>query len=123
MMTRSRPWSRVTRASAPRISPSAPSPWTRVGTTSSSATGQRLERTFDRLAAAVSLRVERDGHRLSAVSGRLDALSPLKILERGYSLARDADGRVLKRMAQFPPGRTFRLRVSDGEVPARVVAS
>ncbi len=86
-------------------------------------TGQRLERTFDRLAAAVTLRLERDGHRLSAVSGRLDALSPLKILERGYSLARDADGRVLKRVAQFPPGRTFRLRVSDGEVPARVVAS
>jgi len=26
-------------------------------------------------------------------------------------------------VAQFPAGRTFRLRVSDGEVPARVVAS
>ncbi len=92
-------------------------------TTRAERTGQRLERTFDRLAAAVTLRLERDGHRLSAVSGRLDALSPLKILERGYSLARDADGRVLKRVAQFPPGRTFQLRVSDGEVPARVVAS
>ena len=84
-------------------------------------TEQRLERAFDRLAAAVTLRLERHGHRLSAASGRLDALSPLKILERGYSLARDPDGRVLKRVAQFPAGRAFRLRVSDGEVPARVV--
>jgi len=86
-------------------------------------TEQRLERAFDRLAAGVTLRLERHGHRLSAASGRLDALSPLKILERGYSLARDPDGHVLKRVAQFPLGRAFRLRVSDGEVPARVVGS
>lgn len=81
---------------------------------------QRLDRTVDRLAAAVSLLLERSRHRLAALSGRLDALSPLRILERGYSLARDAEGRVLKRVAQLAPGRAFRLRVSDGEVAARV---
>jgi len=80
---------------------------------------QRLDRTLDRLGGAVTLRLERDRHQLSAISGRLDALSPLKILERGYSLARDGAGHVLKRIAQFPPGRAFRLRVSDGEVAAR----
>jgi len=80
---------------------------------------QRLDRTLDRLGGAVTLRLERDRHQLSAISGRLDALSPLKILERGYSLARDGEGHVLKRIAQFPPGRAFRLRVSDGEVAAR----
>jgi len=47
-------------------------------------------------------------------------LSPLKILARGYALARDDQGRVLKRVAQLPPGLAFRLRVSDGEVAARV---
>src|SRR5438270_3275435 len=80
---------------------------------------QRLDRTLDRLGSAVTLRLERQRHRLSAVSGRLDALSPLRILARGYALARDAEGRVLKRIAQFAPGRAFRLRVSDGEVAAR----
>jgi exodeoxyribonuclease VII large subunit len=80
---------------------------------------QRLDRTLDRLGSAASLLLERKRHQLSAIGGRLDALSPLKILERGYSLARDAEGRVLKRIAQFPPGRAFRLRVSDGEVGAR----
>src|SRR5437762_5574242 len=80
---------------------------------------QRLDRTLDRLGSAVTLRLERQRHRLSAVSGRLDALSPLRILARGYALARDAEGRVLKRVAQFPPGSAFRLRVSDGEVAAR----
>ncbi len=84
---------------------------------------QRLDRSLDRLAGAVALRLERQRHRLSAASGRLDALSPLKILERGYSLARDAGGRVLKRVAELPPGLAFRLRVTDGEVAARVKES
>ncbi|OLD58386.1 MAG: hypothetical protein AUF60_10040 [Gemmatimonadetes bacterium 13_1_20CM_69_28] len=73
---------------------------------------QRLDRTLDRLGSAVTLRLERQRHRLSAVSGRLDALSPLRILARGYALARDAEGRVLKRVAQFPPGRAFRRGVT-----------
>ena len=82
--------------------------------------GQRVERSLDRLAGTMTLRVERHRHRLAALSGRLDALSPLKILERGYALARDAEDRLLTRVAQFPPGLAFRLRVSDGEVRARV---
>jgi len=81
---------------------------------------QRCDRTLDRLGAAMALRIERWRHQLSAVSGQLDVLSPLKTLERGYAVARDAEGRVLKRVAQFAPGLSFRLRVVDGDVPARV---
>jgi exodeoxyribonuclease VII large subunit len=80
---------------------------------------QRLERSREQLSDVMSLRLERLRHQLGAAGGRLDALSPLKILERGYSVARDARGQVLRRVAQFPAGTTFRLRVSDGEVPAR----
>src|SRR2546426_5165714 len=80
----------------------------------------RCDRTLDRLGVAMALRLERWGHQLSGVSGQLDALSPLKTLERGYAVARDAEGRVLRRVAQFPPGLAFRLRVVDGDVPARV---
>jgi exodeoxyribonuclease VII large subunit len=80
---------------------------------------ERLDRTLDDLEAAMALRLERSRHRLAAASGRLDALSPLKILERGYAVARDRDGRVLRRTAQFPAGLRFTLRLSDGEVPAR----
>jgi exodeoxyribonuclease VII large subunit len=83
-------------------------------------TVERLARTGDRLVAGMELRVERDGHRLAALSGRLDALSPLKVLDRGYAVARDGAGAVLRRAAQFTPGLAFRLRVADGDVPARV---
>ncbi len=84
---------------------------------------ERLERTSDRLAAAVERRLERAGALLAACGASLDALSPLRVLARGYAVARDERGRVLKRVAQLPPGRGFRLRVSDGEVPARVAES
>jgi exodeoxyribonuclease VII large subunit len=82
--------------------------------------GERLERAGDRIAAGMGRQMERSRARLSEGGARLDALSPLRVLERGYAVARDADGRVLRRAAQFVPGLGFRLRVSDGEVPARV---
>jgi exodeoxyribonuclease VII large subunit len=80
---------------------------------------ERVARTADRIAAAIGRRLERGAARLAAAGGRLDALSPLAVLARGYAIARDADGRVLRRVEQVPPGRAFRLRVTDGEVPAR----
>ena len=81
---------------------------------------ERLARTGDRLVGAVERRLERDSHQLSAISGQLDALSPLKVLGRGYAVARDGEGQVLSRVKQFSPGMAFQLRVTDGSVPARV---
>ena len=49
----------------------------------------------------------------------LDALSPLRVLGRGYAIARDDAGRVLRRAADFAPSVRFRLTVSDGDVMAR----
>jgi exodeoxyribonuclease VII large subunit len=82
--------------------------------------GERLARVDDRLSAGMGRTIERLGARLAADGARLDALSPLRVLERGYAVARDAEGRVLRRVAQFSPGLGFRLRVRDGEIPARV---
>jgi exodeoxyribonuclease VII large subunit len=82
--------------------------------------GERLERAEDRLAVDMTRTLERGGARLTAAGARLDALSPLKVLARGYAVARDNKGRVLRRIAQFAPGLAFRLQVRDGEVAARV---
>ena len=54
-------------------------------------------------------------------AAQLDALSPLKVLERGYAVARDEDGRVLKHASDFSAGFDFRLTVSDGDIAARAV--
>ena len=81
---------------------------------------ERLDRTSDRLVRAVETRLERCSQQLTANGARLEALSPLKVLARGYAVARDADGHVLRRVEQLAPGLAFRLRVTDGEVGARV---
>jgi exodeoxyribonuclease VII large subunit len=81
---------------------------------------ERLDRTGDRLVRCMDSRFEKSRALLTAHSARLDALSPLKVLARGYAVARDSDGHVLKRVAQLPSGKEFRLRVTDGEVNGRV---
>ena len=53
----------------------------------------------------------------------LDALSPLRVLDRGYAVALGAGGEVLRRTAQFTPGLPFRLRLADGEVAVRAEAT
>lgn len=80
----------------------------------------RLDRTGDRLTGAMQSRLEQSRALLTAHSAHLEALSPLKILARGYAVARDEKGRVLKQVKQLPAGREFTLRVTDGEVDARV---
>jgi exodeoxyribonuclease VII large subunit len=71
----------------------------------------RLERGVVRL-------LERRHQRLSVLAGRLEALSPLAILARGYAVATTPGGRVLRRVEDLPSGRTFILRVGDGNVSA-----
>jgi len=55
---------------------------------------------------------------LSALAGRLDALSPLATLGRGYAVATDGAGRTLASAADFASGQPFALRLRDGMVDA-----
>ncbi len=80
---------------------------------------ERLARTGDRLQSALGRMIEARRSRVERIAAQLDALSPLRVLARGYSAAQDDTGRVLSHVADFPSGRPFRLRVSDGSVPAR----
>jgi exodeoxyribonuclease VII large subunit len=80
---------------------------------------ERLERTGDRLQCAIEDAIVERRHRLERAAAQLDALSPLRTLERGYAVPRTDDGRVLRRRADFVPGTPFTLRVADGDVRAR----
>ena len=75
------------------------------------------------LAAAVATRVSARQATLSALAGRLNVLSPLATLERGYGVARGADGATLASVHGFAPGRSFTLRLRDGEVDASTLAT
>jgi exodeoxyribonuclease VII large subunit len=82
--------------------------------------GARLARSSDRLRSVVQgmLRVHRG--RADRLGAQLDALSPMRVLGRGYAVARDETGRVLKRRADFDTTERFHLRLADGEIRARV---
>jgi len=85
-------------------------------------TERRLDERAERLPAALraALRDRRRG--LEALAGRLDALSPLKVLARGYSMTLK-DGRVLTRAADVQPGDSLRTVLAEGEVRSSVVGA
>ena len=58
---------------------------------------------------------------LGTSAARLNALSPLATLSRGYAVARDRDGRALTSARQFSAGLDFELMLHDGRVRAKVV--
>ena len=75
--------------------------------------GDRMEQAIRGLAALKKAR-------LSEVAGKMDVLSPLATLRRGYALPQDAEGRILRTVEAFGEGDRFSLRVSDGSVPCEV---
>jgi len=64
--------------------------------------------------------LERRRQQLARLAAQLDALSPLRVLQRGYAVPTGTDGHVLKRRAEFAPDMPFTLRVADGSIAARV---
>ncbi len=81
---------------------------------------ERLARTADRLEYLLGQHLERPARDLERLGAQLDALSPLRVLDRGYAVPSGADGRILRRAAEFHAGLPFTLRVADGRVAARV---
>ena len=81
---------------------------------------QRLGHLRGRLQAEAARAVERAAARYLGLVGRLQALSPLAVLARGYSITFDAQGRVVRRAAQAPAGATLRTRVHKGQIISRV---
>jgi exodeoxyribonuclease VII large subunit len=71
-----------------------------------------------RLSLAVARVVERRRARLESFAGRLDALSPLATLARGFAVARSPEGATLSERGQFVPSLVFDLWLRDGIVSA-----
>lgn len=78
----------------------------------------RLETILRRLVAGAERLTERRQARLGQLVGRLDALSPLATLARGYAVARTPEGATLSGVGEFSVGQPFDLWVRDGVVAA-----
>lgn len=64
--------------------------------------------------------LERLAARVAALAGRLNALSPLAVLERGYSITFGPGGQVLKNAGSVRPGDPLETRLHEGTVISRV---
>ena len=74
-----------------------------------------------RLGHGLSASVSGQRERFARLAAALDALSPLKVLGRGYAIAQKKDGSVIASVRDACPGEPFSLRLSDGQVDCAVV--
>ncbi|MGA2992215.1 MAG: exodeoxyribonuclease VII large subunit, partial [Candidatus Korobacteraceae bacterium] len=81
---------------------------------------RELEARLEALANATRHQLERRAARLHHLAGQLQALSPLGILERGYALIFDEQGKLVTRADQLSLGDAIRARVARGQFKARV---
>jgi exodeoxyribonuclease VII large subunit len=84
---------------------------------------QRLQAFRTRLDRSLERRLHASAAHLSALDARLNSLSPLAVLDRGYALVLDAQGLVVRSMTQVAPGDQVFTRLFDGAFISRVEAA
>lgn len=73
-----------------------------------------------RLSHALAGRLAGEREDFARLAAALDALSPLKVLGRGYALARTPEGAVVSSVEGVGPGDALTIRLSDGSLDCRV---
>ena len=79
-----------------------------------------LELLKNRMISAENVVLNRRKQQFVALTSKLDAMSPLKVLTRGYAMAQTAQGEVLRSVHQVAAGDSICVTVSDGTLSATV---
>jgi exodeoxyribonuclease VII large subunit len=79
-----------------------------------------LARNRQGLIAGIRARLRNERSRFQVAVGKIDALSPLAILQRGFALCRDAQGNIVKSAADVSLGDKVRVTLAAGELDCRV---
>lgn len=80
-----------------------------------------LELLKNRLISAQNQSITRKNQRYIAAVSKLDAMSPLKVLTRGYSMAQTEKGEILRSVSQVELGERICVSLSDGKLSATVM--
>ena len=81
---------------------------------------ETVDRLFDKMLNAYKGIISQEKSRYVRDVAKLDALSPLKVLSRGYSIA-EVNGKVIKSVNDISNGDKFKLKLSDGAVNCQAV--
>jgi exodeoxyribonuclease VII large subunit len=84
---------------------------------------ERLQDCHTRLNRSVEHTLQRANARIGALDARLQSLSPLAVLDRGYALVLNAEGSLIRSTTQLTPGEPLLTRLSDGSFTSRVEAT
>ncbi len=79
-----------------------------------------LDHSFERLCSSYDLAFKNSLIAFEKLSTKLDALSPLKIMSRGYLFAKKDDGIIVKSVSDVSLGDTIHLKLSDGSADCTV---
>ena len=82
-----------------------------------------LDRIRDRLIAAQEAQLNNSRRKLVALTASLEAMSPLKVLTRGYAIASDSNGKCIKSVNEISAGDQLHLTFSDGSAQCVVNSS
>ena len=80
----------------------------------------QLDYVQQKLASTAREQLADDTKKFAQLTAKLDALSPLKVLGRGYAMAQRTDGTVLRSSEQVEPGDLIRVRLADGSIGCTV---
>jgi exodeoxyribonuclease VII large subunit len=84
---------------------------------------QRLDELDQQSLRAIRRRLERQHDQLVAIASRAEALSPLAVLGRGYSMTmREQDGELVRSAADVRVGERIITRVAKGQIESEVVS-
>ena len=81
---------------------------------------QRLDELAERAQRAIELRLDRSRQRMVATAASLDALSPLRVLGRGYSLTTDVKGNQVTAVSELREGQLLNTRMASGDIVSTV---
>lgn len=81
---------------------------------------QNLMRIQERMLAAQIRFVDRKKQGFIGLTAKLDAMSPMKVLTRGYAMTQKDNGEVVRSVRQTDVGDTLRISLSDGQLCATV---
>lgn len=84
---------------------------------------QEFDQLRDELADAMEDKMAAARHRLELASRELESVSPMKIVQRGYAIARAADGSILTDAGDVAPSDSFTVQLRRGEVDGTVTAT
>ena len=80
---------------------------------------QFLDELKRRLNYGIEGKINKCRDKFNVLSGKLDTLSPLKTLERGYTIT-ESDGNVVSRTGEIKEGDELNTRVTDGRIISRI---